>query len=112
MFHFRLVETNYVIVIARVPGIYGSKQTESEGEIRSPRTRFVYVADVLTKRSNHHQGRTPIVKHWQQILTLSCSKRTLRSMTKKCHFISNILYAESSVLCGPACANLFAKLSK
>ena len=24
----------YVIVIARVPGIYGSKQTESEGEAR------------------------------------------------------------------------------
>ena len=28
----------YVIVLARVPGIYGSKQTESE-----VRTRFVYV---------------------------------------------------------------------
>ena len=35
MFHFRLVETNYVIVIARVPGIYGSKQTESEGEFEA-----------------------------------------------------------------------------
>jgi len=36
------LELLYVIVIAQLSGIYGSKPTESEGD--SPRTRFVYVA--------------------------------------------------------------------